>query len=107
MTDTPNKFLIVRFSNGEEWAIPAKAIAHDRAVYYAGLDVERGDKDNFGVAYQEELVYGLGDDNEILVWASTNTDWEDVKDVALIVNTAPEINRKKEWTNADRSIQMR
>ena len=101
------KYLRVRFSNGEEYDIPAEFIARERAEYYVTRDIDRGDtkEEDCKKEIQAEIEFALKDDSEIVDWAFNNMDWEDVKEVAQKVEVEPEkINYEREWCNIDHDI---
>lgn len=99
------KFIIITFSNGEKYKIPAEFIAVARAKYYADLDSRRDINIKYDEIYQQELEYSLNNNDEILDWADNNMNWEDVKDVTTFIEQIKEeINYEKEWTNSEKEI---
>lgn len=99
------KFLIVEMSDGTRWAIPAMAIAKDRAAYLAKRDAESGLGD-YDHIYEEEIVWAMSDDYEIRDWASNNMNWEDVSSWATqLKSVPPKVDYHKDWVNAPKSLQ--
>lgn len=96
-------FLYVKFHDAT-YRIPARVLAVERAKYYAALDAQDGD----GVyedLYDEELKYTLENEDEIIDWASNNTDWADVSAHAERVSPVSEPDYADEWTNAPKSVR--
>lgn len=90
------KTVRVTFSNGEVWDIPAAVIADARAVYYEDRDPN--------TTYTDEFCFTMGDNSELLDWASNNMNWEDVKEEARLVSNPESIDYESEWINAHREI---
>lgn len=96
--------VVVKFSDGTRFSIPAKLIAFDRAKYYAEHDTKKTSGEEFDAVLNEELEYALGDESELLDWANNNMDWKDVANHAIPVTSEKKsANYNKEWTNADKS----
>lgn len=95
------KMLIVNFSNGNRFEIPAEVIAKDRASYYA--DKESDSAKEFEQKFESELEYALENDSVVKDWASNNMDWDDVKDDAVEIGAVP-VDKSAEWTNATKKI---
>lgn len=89
------KYLIVTFSNGTKYQIPASVIAEDRAQYYTD--------EQDGINFEEEVEHTLQNPRLIRDWASNNMDWEDVKEEAKLV-TSENIDKDAEWVNAKKDI---
>lgn len=96
--------LLVTFSDGKTWKIPAIKIAEDRARYYAALEARQGA--DFDAVFQQEREIALADKSELLDWAMDNMNWEDVEPHASLhaeeVQTA---DYAAEWTNADMVVR--
>ncbi len=82
------KKLRVTFSDDRMYDIPAEYIARQRAEYYVGNDITRGEtkEENRESAIQHEIDYALSDGYEVYDWAANNMNWEDVKDKAVFVD---------------------
>lgn len=93
------KILVVTFSDGTRWQIPALFIARHRAAYYAKLETELN-----GADYQEifdgEVEFALEDEYELEDWAKNNMNWIDV---VLVARRLPDgkCDYAKEWMNAE------
>lgn len=100
------KRLVVTFSDGSRWRVPASMIAASRASYYAKLETDR-DGEDYGEIYDAEYDYTLKDDTELLDWAHNNMNWGDVACVAFIIPSEKElVDKQKEWGNADKVIEV-
>jgi len=90
----------ITFSNGRVYSIPAKIVAEHRADYYATKF--EGEEGTYDEIFEKEM-WALDDDNELVIWLSNNMNWEDVKDEAK-EQRIKEIDKSKEFTNADKEI---
>ena len=88
--------IIVRFSDRTIWEFPASVIAEARAKYYEVK--EPG-------CYQDEFDYTLGDNYELLDWASNNMDWKDVVNYARLIDIDESSDYNEWWVNADREVK--
>jgi len=98
------KFLVVCFSDGSSWEIPAMVIATSRAGYYAQLDSERHG-DDYDEVFKSEVEYAMRETDELTTWAHSNMDWADVEAHAIRISNAEPSDKAEEWTNADMEIQ--
>lgn len=98
-----NMFLLVTFSNGRIFKIPASIIAESRATYYA-CQVD-GEKYN-SQKWIEEYEYSLNDSLELIDWAYNNMEWKDVKDLAIEVKNLDDVDYDKEWSNCGMTIKF-
>lgn len=102
-TESPvssSKYIVVEFSDRSRWTFPASIVASDRANYYVGRDVDRGDldADEAGKALENEIEFAMSDDFELRDWLSNNMNWEDVAPHAKRVPyQKEEINYEREW----------
>lgn len=78
------------------WAVPAILIAENRSRFYAERDPD--------TTYEEEMCYVLNDDPELMDWAESNMDWEDVKDHARQVEAAGSVDYQYGWVNGDKDV---
>ena len=100
------KFLRVTMPNGDTYDIPVKIIAENRAKYYAEYFKRR--HIDYDKTYQEELSFTLENDYELLDWANSNMDWDDVKDHAIKVEKEPiPIDFEESWLNGEKEIITR
>jgi len=97
------KYLLVRFSDRTCWKIPAAVIAGSRAHYFAENDAAKGDGE-YNEVYKMEFETTLEDNGELISWAKNNMDWEDVVNVAELVDEVERACYEKEWCNCDCEI---
>ena len=97
------KYLLVRFSDGTCWKIPAAVIAKSRAHYFALNDAEKGDGE-YNEVYKSEFETTLENDYELTDWAKNSMDWEDVFPDAELVDEVERACYEKEWCNCDCEI---
>jgi len=89
------KFVVVTFSDGATYRIPAEFIARARTEYYALKDgIEEGSPD-----WNAEMKQSM-DDFELIDWVKNNMDWEDVRPNAVRLFIRPK-DYSEEWTNAE------
>ena len=81
--------LVVKFSNGERFAIPASAIAVNKANFYVKTLKE--------VHFSEEY---MKDEAALIDWAENNMNWNDVYRMARLINTIPVTYKHREWPNS-------
>lgn len=70
-----DKLYVITLANGDQWAVPVRVIAEDRAAYYAK-------KDNVSLesAMADTAEYFSDSDGyEIENWAQNEMNWSDVK----------------------------
>ena len=84
-TKTPYKQLIIKFPNGDEFAVSAQYVATIRARYYAQIDFDAGDVPDLEAAIKAEVEYAMTDTFEIIDWIGNQMNWKDIKDVATRV----------------------
>jgi len=80
------KYVMIKFSNGDRFKIPAGIIANSRAKYYADSDegkLTEDNKDAWNEVYYDETKLTLEDDYNITDWLWNNMDWKDVKANAI------------------------
>ena len=97
------KYILVTFSNGERYRIPASEIAESRANYYAEIDSE-GDETKYAVIFKDEYDYTMKADFELIGWANNNMNWEDIDGVAEYIGQDDHVDYEDEWCNADKDI---
>lgn len=94
------KYVLVKFPNGDQFKIPAFAIAQPRATYYA--DKEEGKQkgevsEAWEKLYREEVEIALDDDFTLTDWLWNNMNWEDVEKYAISVGKNKKYNYSKHW----------
>lgn len=97
------KYLRVTMPDGSKWDVPARTIARNRAQYYA-----RKVKTPAAMArvYSEEFDATYDDDRELMDWAGSNMNWEDVSAQAVLANPArPDF--QEGWVNGDKEIVVK
>jgi len=95
-----NKYVLIKFPNGDQFKIPANIIAVPRAVYYANHDEgeQSGEcSDAWTKVYDEERELALKDDYTLTDWLWNNMDWVDVKDDAIPVFPHAQYDYSKHW----------
>lgn len=98
-----NKVVLVKFSNGQTFEIPAEVIAENRTGYYASLYGFLRDS----VKWNEEFKLSLSMDSyEMTDWAANNMDWKDVSRYAKLI-AEKSIDYEKEWTNSEMKVEER
>ena len=98
-----SKQLVVVFSNGEKWAIPAEFIARNRALCLAvEIDGLTPGTAEYNAEVKEEIEYALSDDYEIIDWARGNMNWSDLKGAAKKIATVEkQLDYESEWISTD------
>lgn len=91
---TITNVVLIKFSNGEEWHIPAQIVCDDRDEYY---------KDELEDTARDYLADQ--DDYDITDWLSNNMNWEDVKDYAAKVTEPKQIDYAREFANAEKCVE--
>ena len=71
------KIILVTFTNGEVYKVPAMDIAVPRASYYADRDVQDDPQLQWQDVYDNEVANALDDPIELLDWFQNNMDWDD------------------------------
>ena len=79
------KKILVKFSDGKTYAIPAEFVANARAKYYADKDVLKNGG-VFAEIFQQEFEFTMKDNFELLEWLENNMNWEDVEEIAELYN---------------------
>ena len=92
----------VTMSDGSVWAVPVEVIAVNRANAYAGRefggDVQRSLAEDT-IPLFEESEYEIHD------WASGNMDWDDVKNLAVLVHQKREpVDWQDGWVNGEYEV---
>jgi len=94
------KQYVIEMENGEKWSIPVKAIAEDRAKYYA----ERDYYGDVSVSLKMDTLPLFEDDSiEIEDWAKNNMDWEGVSGSATLIERS-NMDYQEQWMSGDVDI---
>lgn len=67
------KRIHVTLEDGRVYSVPAHAVAHDRATYYAEKDAD--------TTYEQEYEITASDDYELGDWLLNNMNWYELPDV--------------------------
>lgn len=94
------KELRVTMPDGSVWAVPAQVVAENRARFYA--DEQPTSAPDHG--YAEELAYTLSDNVELIDWAETNMNWDDVKDHARQAEEPDPVDYQEGWVNGEKEV---
>ena len=95
------KKLIIKFTKGVTYAVPARMIAEDRAKYYAGIDGYEEDSQEF----LDEVNAALEDELMIFDWVENNMNWSDLKPYAEKVEDDP-LDLEDEWSEGNHTINI-
>jgi len=91
MTD---RMIVVDFSNGDSYSIPATFVANKIAEYYCGKE---------DVVYNEEFERAYLDDYSLTDWLSNNMNWSDVEHVSKRLGQKV-CKHEEEWPNAKKTV---
>lgn len=88
--------ILVTFSNGERWHVPAQLVADDRDENYKDEK-----EDTLGYIAEGSLkAYELTD------WMSNNMNWSDLREYATKLPQKPTVfDYEADWCNADKEMQ--
>lgn len=98
--------LIVEFSDGKLFKIPARFIAEDRARYYAKHDTGQTEGEEFEKEFKAEVEFALRESFEIIDWAANNMDWSDVVSEAVLIGQKETPSYEQQWTNAEKYVRV-
>ena len=91
--------IVWSFSDGSVWAAPIKAIAANRAHYYADLAIQRGGAvEDYSEVFREEMQFLEHTPELVLNWATSSMDWSELKPFARMVDHK-ETDYGREWNN--------
>jgi hypothetical protein len=93
------KKLIIKFTKGVTYAVPAKIVAEDRARYYANVDGYEEDSQEF----LNEVNTALDDEFMIFDWVQNDMNWSDLRPYAERIEEKP-INLDDEWSDGNHTI---
>lgn len=97
------KWLVVTFPTGERYGVPARIVAEDRASYYVQCD-SPDDEEKRGKKRQQELDETLENPAELIEWARTNMEWDDLRHHAERLDSA-ERDLGDLWMDADFNVK--
>jgi hypothetical protein len=97
------KVVRVRMPDGSQYDVPVERIADHRATEYARefgppLSLE------YETTFVKERALAIDDHDELLDWAANNMNWDDVEDVAVLVETAPALDYQEGWVNGEKEV---
>jgi hypothetical protein len=92
----PMLILIATMLDGSVWHIPANRIAESRAKHLHERHI-----DDPEYAYDKVLAEVLADPDDLMDWATNDTNWSDVEDVATQVVPPRPIDMQDAWVRAD------
>lgn len=95
------KYLLVTMPDGTVWEVPAAFIAKNRTAYYAEKEKFVEGSKEWADEYESSM-----DDSELMDWAASNMNWEDVEAEARRV-TDPVVDYDDGWCNGDKEIVVR
>jgi len=76
------KYIVIDFPEGERYAVSARFVAEERALYYAKKD-HPDDKDKRIDCFLDEREYALNNELELYDWVRNNMNWGDLEDEAI------------------------
>jgi hypothetical protein len=94
------KILRVKFSNGDEFSIPTRIIAENRANYYSEVDGYEKESNE----WEQEVQYAMNDEYEIEDWAANNMNWDELEPFATLLDKSEEFDYEDEWGEADKKV---
>ena len=85
---------------GKKYGIPLSFAAKKRAEYYAQLDVDRGDANDFEAAVKREFEFAMEDSYEAVDYMRGNMSFSDLKNYTVLLkeNTS---TVESEWNNIE------
>jgi len=95
------KRLIIKFTKGVTYVVPARMIAEDRARYYASVDGYEEDSQEF----LDEVNATLDDEFMILDWVENNMNWCDLEPYAVKLGEDI-LDLEEEWLTEDRTLSI-
>lgn len=88
------KYYTIEMENGDIYGIPAEIIAKNYADYYAA------NGENYDENFSAMMEWFDTDNYEFADWAKNNMNWDDVKNVAVLLDTKRIIpNFQNSWVN--------
>lgn len=103
-------FVTVVMPDDSVWMVPAGIIADSYAAYFAGREVEPVDDESraaWNAVYHDQYTDVIGNDDELLDWASNNMGWNEVTHAARRIKEAPALTREwfeNGWTNGEKKV---
>ena len=95
------KILRVKFSNGDEFGIPVRVIAENRADYYA--DIDGYDKESN--EWEQEVQNAINSEYDIEDWAANNMNWSELEPYAEPLDKS-DIDYEDDWGDADKKVVL-
>jgi hypothetical protein len=90
---------VIKFTTTEgQYGIPLELVAEDRANYYI-VEVEKNIKDSN--EFRQEVAWVMDDDYEGIDWLINNSDWDDWKSKAILLNQKKKTSDDDFWYSSD------
>lgn len=81
-----------------QYGIPLEMVAEDRANYYI-VEVEKNSKESN--EFRREVAWVMDDDYEGIDWVINNSDWDDWKSKAILLNKNKKTSDDDFWFSSD------
>jgi hypothetical protein len=97
------KVIRVTMPDGARYDVSVGVVAAHIAAEFAA---EKGPKGTPEYDSEFELIEAetLQNNDMLLDWAANNMNWSDVEDVAVLVESAPEIDYQEGWVNGEKEV---
>jgi hypothetical protein len=97
------KVIRVTMPDGARYDVPVGFVAAHIAAEFAA---EKGPKGTPEYDSEFELIEAetLQDNDQLLDWAANNMNWSDVADIAIQVESPPEIDYQDGWVNGEKEV---
>ena len=93
-----DKKIILTFSNGDRFSLPASVVADKRARYYADRDDD--------ATYRGEYEFTMSDDYELSDYLGSNMNWCDIEKQATKLPNIPDpISYDSDFVNVQIEVQ--
>jgi hypothetical protein len=80
-------YIYITFSNGDRFRLPKRAVAEPRAEYYASVDHDDPNSNEWQQTFNREVKFALKEDYELKDWLKNNMNWSDIEDEAEKVDS--------------------
>jgi hypothetical protein len=97
------KVIRVTMPDGARYDVPVDVVADHIAEEFAA---EKGPKgtNEYDLEFESIKAATLQDNDALLDWAANNMNWSDVADVAIQVESPPEIDYQEGWVNGEKEV---
>lgn len=89
------KRIHITMPDGSVWAVPAEVVARHRADYFAKTEGEKW--------REAEYKHALSDNCDLIEWAESNMNWEDVAKDAFQVSPVV-VDYQEGWVNGVKKV---